>query len=244
MREIKPYIFVATPMYEGKCFGAYTKSLINLFNKFNEKDYLWQYEFIFNESIITRARNTLVHYFLKQKNASHLLFIDADIEFDANDVVRMIEADKDIICGAYPAKYIDWTHVKKMANEHNLNEKYLAINSCKYLFNVENGDNTFNWGGDQIKEVKNAGTGFMLIKRNVFEKLKLQVPTYFHDTLFKDEKVYKFFDTAIEPIGNNLVSEDYNFCSIWKNAGGKIYIGEWVKLAHIGFYQFGKLIDN
>jgi hypothetical protein len=98
-------------------------------------------------------------------------------------------------------------------------------------------------------EIFNGGTGFMLIKREVFEKLKDHVPTYLNDvldlagTIGQRDEIHEFFATSIEPGTQRLLSEDYHFCRIWREIGGKVYAAPWCNLAHIGTYAFeGKLI--
>ena len=105
-------VFIATPMYAGQCFGFYLQSLLQLNNMMRDKDLTTMMSFLFNESLITRGRNALVHQFLKT-DCTHLFFIDADIRFNPADVFPMLEADKDVICGIYPKKEINWHNVSR-----------------------------------------------------------------------------------------------------------------------------------
>lgn len=100
---MKTKLFISTPMYGGMCFGYYTQAVLQLNNVLREKNIDSMFSFMFNESLITRARNALTHNFLKT-DSTHLLFIDSDIGFNPHDVVKMIEADKDVIGGIYPKK--------------------------------------------------------------------------------------------------------------------------------------------
>ena len=100
-------------------------------------------------------------------------------------------------------------------------------------------------------EIANGGTGFMLIKRRVFEKLSKIVPTYTNDVMdlagsvAPAEKIMEFFTTSIEPESNRLLSEDYHFCKEWRKTGGKVYAAPWVRLGHIGSYAFeGQLLQS
>ena len=106
-KKAKTHIFVATPMYGGMCTGYFTNSLVAKTNVMKHHDMDMSFSSMFNESLIQRGRNALVHQFLKS-DCTHLLFIDADIKFDPNDIPTMVEADKDIICGIYPKKEINW----------------------------------------------------------------------------------------------------------------------------------------
>ena len=109
----KPHLFVATPMYGGMTTGFFCQSLIPLPGLLKEKDIDVSFSFMFNESLIQRARNGLVHGFMQRKECTHLMFIDADIRFSPADIISMMEADKDVICGIYPKKEINWTEVDK-----------------------------------------------------------------------------------------------------------------------------------
>ena len=94
-------IFIATPMYGGMCTGSYTQGVLNLGNILRGQGIESMMSFMFNESLITRARNALTQAFLKT-DCTHLMFIDADINFNPNDVVTMLQAEKDVIGGIYP----------------------------------------------------------------------------------------------------------------------------------------------
>lgn len=236
-----PNIYIATPMYGGVCSGQYTSDLLNLSATFLKKRWKCCFRYIINESLITRARNNLVHNFLNHElQCTHLLFIDADISgFSGNDVCKMIEADVDVIAGVYPTKNINWSAI-----ENNLqfisNEADMKKISTTYVFN-QKPDTTRNIeSSDDIIEVDNVGTGFMLIKRQVFEKLSKHVQVYINDSIGSElETTYNFYDTSIDDEYRVLLSEDYHFCKSWTDIGGKIYIAPWVDLKHTGNYTFG-----
>ena len=105
-------VFIATPMYGGQCYGYYTQSILMLQRVLDQNNIESIFSFMFNESLITRARNALSHGFLNS-DATHLMFIDSDIRFNPNDIVKMIEADKGIICGLYPKKEINFPSLQK-----------------------------------------------------------------------------------------------------------------------------------
>ena len=110
-KEVKtPQLFVATPMYGGMCNGQYTLGMIQMVSVFTQHRVPFQYAYMMNESLITRAHNSLAYDFL-QTDATHMMFIDADIGFNPADILPMINANKDIICGIYPKKEIDWVQV-------------------------------------------------------------------------------------------------------------------------------------
>jgi hypothetical protein len=244
-----PKLFVATPMYGGNCHGFYTQSIIQLSNIFSQHNIEVSFSFMFNESLITRARNALVHQFLKSQS-THLMFIDADIKFNPNDILLMIDANKDIICGIYPKKEINWNTVK-IAMDNQVPTEQLKFHTGSFVVNLVDYANTVTVPINQPVEIFNGGTGFMLIKREVFEKLGDHVPSYSNDVgdlsgaMQPAEKIKEFFTTSIEPETNRLLSEDYHFCREWRLIDGKVWAAPWVQLAHVGTYAFeGQLLQS
>lgn len=235
-------IFIATPMYGGMCTGPYAFSMVMLRGVLGNHGITMHYSFIMNEALIQRARNNMVYSFLKT-DATHLMFIDADIRFDPNDILKMIDADKDIICGLYPLKEIDWNRVHHAAN-NGAAPNELKSHSINVVANLLNNATSAEVQYEVPFEVLDAGTGFMLIKRRVFEELKATVPTYRNNTrdlggsVDTNSIIYNFFDTSIDAENNVLLSEDYHFCKLWRDHGGKIFIAPWVQLGHMGAYTF------
>jgi hypothetical protein len=229
-------IFIATPMYGGQCTGAYVQSLLGLVNLFSTMGHQVACAFMFNESLITRARNNMAHQFLQTDN-DYLLWIDADIRFRAEDALRMLQADKDIIGGIYPKKEINWDMVRKAAVEGKAN---LQNYTGSFVVNTVNFENNITVPLNEPCEVFAIGTGFMLIKREVFEKMKEWTPQYRNDmNAYKPgEKIYAFFMDPICPDTGRFLSEDYFFCNEWRRHGGKIYAAPWCQLGHMGSYMF------
>lgn len=240
--EKKPKIFVATPMYGGMCAGFYTQAIIQLLTTCQANGVDVEYSFMFNESLITRARNSLTHTFM-QTDCSHLMFIDADIKFRAEDVIHMIRAEKDILCGIYPKKEINWYSVKA-AMDRGVPFDQLKSHTGSFVVNLVNYVGEVTVPINQPVEIFNGGTGFMLIKREVFDKLGELVPSYSNDVvdlggkMKQSEPIKEFFTTSIEPGTNRLLSEDYHFCRIWRETGGQVHAAPWCQLSHIGTYAF------
>lgn len=238
----KPKIFIATPMYGGMCAGFYTQSIIQLLTTCQANGVDAEFSFMFNESLITRARNSLTNTFLKT-DCSHLMFIDSDIKFRAEDVIHMIRADKEILCGIYPKKEINWYSVKA-AMDRGVPFDQLKSHTGSFVVNLVNYVGEVTVPVNEPVEIFNGGTGFMLIKREVFDKLSDHVPAYSNDVIDlggqmkQSEPIKEFFTTSIEPGTNRLLSEDYHFCRIWREIGGKVYAAPWCQLAHIGTYTF------
>lgn len=234
-------LFICTPMYGGQCFGFYTQSLLQLNNVLRDNEIQSMMSFMFNESLITRARNALAHQFMKT-DCTHLFFIDADIRFQAPDVLKMIEADKDVICGIYPKKEVNWNSVKRAMDAGVPNEE-LKWHTGSFVVNLVGYAGEVTVPVNEPVEIWNGGTGFMLIKREVFEKLEDLVPAYTNDVTdlggnIKADEIKEYFATSIEPGTNRLLSEDYHFCRIWREAGGQVWAAPWAHLAHVGSYVF------
>lgn len=245
----KPKIFIATPMYGGMCYGFYCQSILQLQSVLSQSNIDSTYSFMFNESLITRARNALANAFLKS-DSTHLLFIDSDIGFNPNDVVKMLQADKDVIGGIYPKKEINWDTVKRAMDQGVPNES-LKYYTGSFVVNLVGYAGEVTVPVHEPCEIYNAGTGFLLIKREVFEKLGEHVPTYKNDvrdlgnTMSGQEEIKEFFATSIEPETERLLSEDYHFCYIWRKIGGKVYAAPWAQLTHNGYYSFeGRLTPS
>jgi hypothetical protein len=234
-------LFIATPMYGGLCTGGYTMGLLNCVGVFVGANLQMYYANMQNESLITRGRNRLAYDFLSSA-ATHLMFIDADIGFDPNDIVKMVDADKDIICGLYPKKEINWNLVAK-AVEYGVPPQELHNHTGAFVVNLVGGAQKQESKLHEPMEIDNGGTGFMLIKRGVFEALKDKVPTYTNDMYMavdkpKKETIHEFFATSIDEESNRLLSEDYHFCKLARQNGFKVFAAPWARLTHTGTYNF------
>lgn len=247
--NIKAKLFVATPMYGGLCNGQYAMGMIQAVQVFSEHRVQMYYSFMQNESLITRGRNSLAHDFL-ETDSTHLMFIDADIGFNPNDIIKMLDADKDIICGIYPKKEINWVEVSN-AVQRGVPPQDLHIFTGAFVINLVNDAPEAKGKVDQPMEISNGGTGFMLIKREVFEKLADSVPEYNNDMFVavdtdrKPKIIKEFFATSIDKSsGNRLLSEDYHFCKIARDAGFKIWAAPWAHLVHNGTYNFSGMLPR
>ena len=226
---------IATPMYGGNCKGVYTEALMNLVFQLSARGHQVRYLKIYNESLITRARNALVHQFLKTEDDA-LLFIDSDHAFDVEDVIKMIESGVELIGAAYPMKNLNWEMIRAAALR---GEPDLPKFSGFFSMNLKQGTNTITF--DKPFEVANVGTGMMFISRKVFDIMAPHCATYAHHGsdgyMNFDEKVIEFFKTDIDELGV-LLSEDFYFCAAWQKLGGKVYLAPWVKITHAGEYEF------
>lgn len=236
---MKKTVMIATPMYGGMCTGHYAAGVIGNINYLSSRGFGVYWAQIMNESLITRARNELARVFIETGH-DYLMFVDADISFPADSIHKLIEADKDIVCGLYPKKEIDWAQINQAAKEGKDNLQDFA---GAFVLNMSTEDPYKHTNEQGLLEVRHGGTGFMLIKREVFEKLAPHVPEY-RTATFKDANgefikplTKEFFATSIDATGA-LLSEDYHFCELWGKHGGTIYANPFIKLEHVGTYVF------
>jgi len=200
-------ILIATPCYAGQLTLAYFNSCLSLQEEFLAKGIDHSWLTTGNESLITRARNTSVATFMKT-DFEFLLFIDADIEFSPEDVAKLWNLQEKVSCGAYSMKRMD--------------KPVSAWKDGKLVILGELSEST---------PVDYAGTGFLMIHRSVFEQMKEEYPELKHEEGHVGE-CYAFFDTEI--VDGVYMSEDFNFCRLWRNMGGEIILDPSIKLGHHG----------
>jgi hypothetical protein len=210
-----------------------------------------KFSFLFNESLITRARNYLVDEFIHRSDCTHLLFIDSDINFNPQDVIAMLALDKDVIGGPYPKKAIKWrSAVKAIQKNPNIDQGQLEKVVGDFVFNPVKG--TAQFSVTEPLDVLEIGTGFMMVKREVFAAMEAQYPMirYRPDHVGQahfdgSRYIHAFFDTVIDTKdsitgggSDRYLSEDYMFCQMWRKMGGQIFLCPWMRTAHIGTYHF------
>jgi len=251
----KRKIFLATPMYGGQCAGMFAKSVADLTSICTSNGIELRSYFLFNESLITRARNYCVDEFMRS-DCTHMMFIDSDIGFDPRDVLAMLalqsdDSEYDVLAGPYPKKCISWEKIKLAVDkgiadeDPNVLEKYVG----DYVFNPKG-------GGGQIRidvpvEVSEVGTGFMMTRRSAFEKFEKAFPQYSYkpdhvrtEQFDGSREIMQYFQAEIDPASKRYLSEDYWFCQKMIEIGGKIWYCPWMKLQHVGSYIFGgSLVD-
>ena len=232
MKKKDVTLFVATPMYGGLCTGMYTSGIMQLVGACGQNGMKMYFSFMMNESLITRARNSMAFDFLKS-DATHMMFIDADISFNPNDVVRMVQADKDIICGIYPKKEINWQTVRNAINA-GVPDDQLKHHTGAFVVNLVDYQTEVTVPINQPVEIWNGGTGFMLIQRHVLETMVVAHPEWFYE--FKGEDICGVFD--FQNRDGVYLGEDYLFCDRAREHGYKIYIDVDISLPHVGTDTF------
>jgi hypothetical protein len=239
----KNKIFIATPMYGGMACGMYMKSCLDLQTIFQQYGIPSRFSFIFNESLITRARNYLVDEFLRT-DSTHLLFLDADIHFNPQDIIAMLALDRDVIGAPYPKKALNWHNIAAAARTHpELDPKELENVVGDYVFNVVKGTEKFQVS--EPLEVMEIGTGYFLVKRGVFDRWAAAYPQLRYRPDHVGQKnfdgsrhIHAYFDCYIDPQSGRYLSEDYAFCQRWRAIGGQVWLCPWVQTQHVGTYAF------
>ena len=210
-------VHICMPCYGGMLTESTFMSYIKWANTCRQLGIDWTMETMTNESLISRARNTLTAKFLHNKESTHLMFVDADIGWEPWHLLVMLNAQKDVIGGLYPMKSLP----------------------VKWCVNGFDGAEVSEDG--TLQEVSKTGTGFMLIKRDVFEKLNAHPATkpFINDIGLPVELnpfMKTYFDTAVRE--NRYYSEDWTFCENWRDIGGKVWVDKRVLLKHTGTYVF------
>ena len=214
LRTCRPHLCM--PCYGGMLTESTFMSYIKWANTCRQLGLDWTMETMTNESLISRARNTLVAKFLNTPASTHLMFIDADIGWEPWHLLVLLNRDVDVIGGLYPMKSLP----------------------VKWVVNGFDGAET---GADGLQEVSKTGTGFMLVKRHVFEKLQAHpaVKPFNNDIGLPkelDQHLRTYYDTAVRE--NRYYSEDWTFCENWRDMGGKVWVDKRVLLKHTGTYVF------
>ena len=208
-------IVFSTPMYGGLCTAEYFQSCLDLRGSLVKSGIDHQFLITTNESLITRARNTAVARFMFDPDLQRydrFMFIDADIEFNPEDVQKLWNLDVDVACAAYPMK-----------------REEAGVTAWK------NGKLIDLDGFDGPTEIDFAGTGFLMIKRQVFESMMKEFPHLEHEE-GKVGRCFAFFDTGVVDDGSGpyYISEDYYFCKKARKMGLQILLEPSIRLGHVG----------
>jgi len=257
--EKKPTLAILTPCYGGLCYSNYTLSLINTIKIFESCNFPIIPFFLNNDSLVSRARNNLIGNAMLNLSITHFIFIDGDITWNPLDIIKLILSNEMIIGGIYPKKnykfnkiisnptiITQWINKKNQLDPNTSDETIIKNNLLEYNLNYISTNLAIK---KNILEVKHLATGFMMIKREVFEIMFQKFPEtkYIDDTGFisKQNSIYTYalFDCGV--INNSYYSEDWLFCHRWTSIGGKIYTEISIDLIHTGTENYqGSFIKN
>ena len=246
----KNKFFIATPCYGGLLNEPYFRSVIKMMTFFNGHQIPLAFGTIANESLVTRARNVLVAYFLAS-DYTHLMFVDADIEFQTEDILKLYAHKKDVVVGAYPKKGVAWDKIRANLTDpanksKELSDRDMASFGSDYAINFKFVDKETKTIGVENGLIKlhDAGTGFMMISREAILKMIKAYPElkYNNDVNIANadlkDHFYALFDTMIDPIDRRYLSEDYTFCRRWQEIGGDVWLDPSISLNHYGHFCF------
>ncbi len=241
------HILLACPAYGGVVHVPFFESVLKLQKICFLNNILLTVFPLSNESLIPRGRNFYCALTLANPNITHLLFIDTDIEFDPDSIIRMLKFDKEIVCGPYPKKHIDLKKVRDIILKNpEIDLDKLESKTLEYVVNLlplKEGGIIQHTNG--FIKCMYAGTGFMLIKRDLLLKMKEKFPElkYTNDVNGYDspetrDNFYAFFDCFVDPVSKRYLSEDYAFCQRFLEIGGDIWLDILCNLNHIGLRKY------
>jgi len=245
----KVKIIFGTPCFGGMLHNGFFQSMLELAVNFTKLNLPFEMMTIGNESLIQRARNGIVAKFMADASATHLMFIDADITFSWVNIVKLLLSGKELCGGCYPKKCFNWDKIKHQIQKNPaLNDDELMAKSLDYVFNPiyhKEGENVVIKLNNGMAQVKDIGTGFMLINKSVINKMIKKYPeTKFMNNVagYGQNNVgdffYALFDCCIDPVSRVYLSEDYLFCKRWIDIGGELWLDLSTNLNHTGIIDY------
>jgi hypothetical protein len=232
------HLMVATPAFGGQVSTIYAGSIFHLQRAARSRPNLDLTVLMRDgDALITRARANLVTLFLDDPSATHLLFVDADIGFQPEQVFRLIESGADVVAGVYPIKRVNWDKATRMIES---NRPAMPSAALDYVLEIEDPDHVV--AVDGFTRVRFAGTGFLMIRREVLERM-CRHPAYAslrffgehsHDALAGSPNRFALFECMIDPVTETYLSEDFAFCKRWTDIGGEIWADLQSRLDHVG----------
>jgi len=239
--ESKTHLVVGTPCYGGQVTTVYTSSLLRLQNACLRRGNVDLTVLLqAGDALITRARQNLVAHFLENAAATHLLFIDADIGFEPDQVFRLLECDADMTAAVYPTKRVDWAKFVALAQAGRGNPGSEALS---YVLELEAPERLALRG--HFVKARYAGTGFLMIRRAALIAMIQHHPelqyTNEHQTddpLRGSKWRCALFNCIIDEATGNYLSEDFSFCRRWIDMGGEIWVDLESRLNHVGSMTF------
>jgi membrane-associated HD superfamily phosphohydrolase len=247
----KVKIIIGTPCFGGLLHNGFFQSMLELSVNFTKLNIPFEIMTIGNESLIQRARNGIVAKFMGDKESTHLMFIDADITFSWVSIVKLLLSGKELCGGCYPKKCFNWDKIKHHIKKNpDLKDDELMAKSLDYVFNPiyhKEGDNVVIKLDNGMAQVKDIGTGFMMIRKSVINKMIIKFPEtkyrnnvagYSQGENAADEYFYSLFDCCIDPVSRVYLSEDYLFCKRWIDSGGELWLDLNTNLNHTGIIDY------
>jgi len=255
-----PCLYILTPCYGGVCYTSYTRSIMNTVEKLKQYNIDIHVEFCNSDSLVSRARNNLIAKAMSNPKTTHIMFIDADITWNPDDIIKLLISNKDLCGGVYPLKKYNWDRlIESKSGEKDTevlskwiekkgrsifknmisDKEYIQHQMLSYNLNYVENKVVIK---DNMTEVRHIATGFMMMKRNVIHRMADGFPytKYTDDIGFlngdENDFAYALFDCGVE--NNHYLSEDWMFCERWRKLGGSIYVDVTINLIHTGTEQY------
>ena len=236
----QPCLFVGTPCYGRQVTDAYAGSLLKLQLACQQREVRLQVQMLGSDALITRARQNIVARFLENEAASHLIFIDADMGFEPEQVFRLMDFDADMTAAIYPIKRIDWGKVAACAQTRRMPLESAALT---YTTGFEEGARITVRDG--FARVSYAGTGFLMIRRQALLSMIDHYPELRYANDHKPDDQLRgsqwrsaLFNCMIDERTGTYLSEDFSFCRRWTDMGGEIWADLQSRLTHVGTVSF------
>ncbi|SPE41512.1 conserved hypothetical protein [Candidatus Sulfopaludibacter sp. SbA3] len=227
---------VGTPCFGGQVSWLYVSSLLKLQQEFLRRGMDIGFLLQAGDALITRARQTIVAHFLDNADATHLLFIDADIGFDPSQVFRLLDFDADMTAAAYPVKEIDWPLIPGAVQAGRTPLESAALN---YVVEGDIRSGLVTRNG--FVKSRYAGTGFLLISRSALLAMIERYPELRYTREHKTDDPLQgspwrsaLFNCTIDEVTGTYLSEDFSFCQRWTDMGGEIWVDLKSRLNHVG----------
>ena len=237
---IQPCLVIGTPCFGRLVSDIYVSSLLKLQMACQQRNIRLQLQLLGGDALITRVRQNIVAYFLSEEASTHLLFIDADIGFEPEQVFRLMNFDAEVTAAVYPIKRIDWEKVATLASAKKTPLESAALS---YMIEFENTQRIDVREG--FAKVLFAGTGFLMIRRAALLRMVEGYPElrYSHDHKHNDRLSttnwrYALFNCMIDEASGVYLSEDFSFCKRWTDMGGEIWADLESRLTHVGALSF------
>jgi hypothetical protein len=235
-----PFLVVGTPCYGRLLTDIYVSSLLKLQMACAQRRIRLQIRLLGGDALITRVRQNILTHFLSEEAATHLLFIDADIGFEPEQVFRLLDFGADMTTAVYPIKHLDWNKVAETARDN-----VAPLESAALTYLIEFVDGQTVSVRDGFAKVAYGGTGFLMVRRQAllamierYPELRYRREHRPNDTFSGSPWRYALFNCMIDEASGTYLSEDFSFCRRWTDIGGEIWADLESRLTHVGAFSF------
>ena len=235
-------LFLSTPCYGGLCLEPYMTSVIRLQILMIREGFQLFIDTTENESLVHRARNVSVGRYMQKTDADYFMFIDADVHFDPESVIRLLKSGHDISVACYPKKTVMWEQAAESIKNGDDRNPSMMASSLVVNFGAKNRPIV-----NGFIEILDGPTGFMMITRDVFKRMEGKFPELWckNDHQNRDfDDYHACFDCMIDPVSRRYLSEDYAFCRRWQQMDGKIWADVNTTLGHVGNLPFQACMED